>query len=234
MTPDLFLSVLYSIIAARYIMLGNDGDADIMAPDNCHATIGQNLTCITSQQQQQQCRKPQNHRLTFVQPSNHLLQSECMVLRSQMCRVPQSTIFVTDVSMDNDDYDSSDELQQSGGSLVELYGEGSYFATPAIITGHYKKTPSMKYNLKHATTNAVPTSVNPEFIHPYQVHKDGTEASCNMGISRDGRYDTTPCTIDSHSVRGSGFIFYHVSYLNEENELMRKRMHFSKVQRTLV
>mmetsp|Transcript_1097 Transcript_1097/g.2367 ORF Transcript_1097/g.2367 Transcript_1097/m.2367 type:complete len:234 (-) Transcript_1097:527-1228(-) len=233
MSPN-FLSVLYSIITARYIMLGNDGSAAIMAPDNCHATLGQNLTCIPSQQQQQ-CREPRYNHLTVLQASkHHLVQPGCMVLRSQMCREPQSTLFVTDASMDNEDYDSSDELQQSGGSLVELYGEGSYFATPAIITGRYKKTPSMKYNLKHATTNAVPTSVNPEFIHPYQVYEDGKEASCNMGAFRDGMYSTTPCTIDSHSVRGGGFIFYNVSYLNEENELVQKRLHFSKVQRILI
>ena len=118
--------------------------------------------------------------------------------------------------------------------MVELYGDESYFATPAIIVGYNKETPYTKYNLHNFITNQHHSGVNPEFIHPYQVYEDGTEASCNVGTLRKNlrKIYMTPCKIDSHFIKGSGFISYQVSYLNDDVQV-QEYLPFARVQRTL-
>ena len=136
---------------------------------------------------------------------------------------PQGLTF-PDTSNDDD----SSHLQKGG--IVELYGDGSYFATPAIIMG-IKETPSMKYNLHNSITNQHHSGVDPEFIHPYQVYEDGTEAACNVGALR--KIYLTPCSVDSHFIKGSGTISYHVSYLNEDDVQVQECLAFGRVQRNL-
>ena len=128
----------------------------------------------------------------------------------------------------NDDNDSS-HLQVGG--IVEMYGGKSYFAFPATITGYKEEKSSVKYNLLNAINHAHPSGVAPEFIHPYQVYEDGTQASCNVGAMR--KIIMTPCTIVSHSVEKSGFILYQVSYLDEGNELFPEHLPFSRIKRYL-
>mmetsp|Transcript_34880 Transcript_34880/g.62786 ORF Transcript_34880/g.62786 Transcript_34880/m.62786 type:complete len:194 (+) Transcript_34880:171-752(+) len=137
---------------------------------------------------------------------------------------PQGLTF-PDTSNDAD----SSHLQKGG--MVELYGDGSYFATPAIITGYNKEKPSTKYNLHNSITNQHHSGVDPEFIHPYQVYEDGTEAACNVGALR--KIYMTPCTIDSHFIKGSGLISYQVSYLNDFDVQVQEYLPFARVQRNL-
>ena len=115
------------------------------------------------------------------------------------------------------------------GSIVELYTDESYFATPAIITGYEEEKSYAHYILQNTTSNARIPRVDPEFIHPYQVYEDGTRASCNVGPLR--KTFMTPCAIVSHSIRKSGIATYQVSYLNEEEILVHDYLPFSKVRR---
>jgi len=221
LTPTSLLNAIYFITAS--LMENNENAATAIATSSdCHANLGLNLTCIPSNQ----C--DQNNTTAYASTNDYNVDenSQCMLLRSQLCQKSWNTIFITDASRDNNDVMNSHDLRSSGGSLVELYGEGSYFATPAIITGNYEKTTAMKYHFKHATTYARLTRVDPEFIHPYDVYEDGTEAHCNaVGV-------LTPCTIKSHSTKGN-FILYQVSYVNEENEKVQRHLPFSKVQRVI-
>eukprot|EP00571_Detonula_confervacea_P009846 CAMPEP_0172299216 /NCGR_PEP_ID=MMETSP1058-20130122/1571_1 /TAXON_ID=83371 /ORGANISM="Detonula confervacea, Strain CCMP 353" /LENGTH=433 /DNA_ID=CAMNT_0013008577 /DNA_START=82 /DNA_END=1383 /DNA_ORIENTATION=- len=116
------------------------------------------------------------------------------------------------------------------GSMVELYADSSHFSIPAIITGYNMEESSTNYNLKNAVTHARISRVAREFIHPYQVHEDGTKAACNVGALRKIYFAT--CQIVSHSITKSGFVSYEVSYLDENDEMSHpENLPFSRVQR---
>jgi len=120
---------------------------------------------------------------------------------------------------------SDDSKHLRVGGLVELYGESSYFAAPAIIRGGTKE----KYNLVNFITNSLPTGVASEFIHPYKIYDKGTFATCNVGVSKE--IHLTPCTVVSHLIQKSGSVYYEVSYSNKHGELFPKHLPFSKIQR---
>eukprot|EP00581_Thalassiosira_minuscula_P002526 CAMPEP_0183741190 /NCGR_PEP_ID=MMETSP0737-20130205/61505_1 /TAXON_ID=385413 /ORGANISM="Thalassiosira miniscula, Strain CCMP1093" /LENGTH=197 /DNA_ID=CAMNT_0025976447 /DNA_START=412 /DNA_END=1005 /DNA_ORIENTATION=- len=141
---------------------------------------------------------------------------------------PQGIVF-PDPS--NNREDGSSNLKS--GNMIELYGEHNFFAVPAIITGYSydEVTSSLKYDLYDIVRNSRYAGVAAEFIHPYETYQDGTKAFCNIGSSR--KVHMTLCTIESHFIKGSGFISYEISYSNGGNVEFKERLPFSKVQRNL-
>eukprot|EP00584_Thalassiosira_punctigera_P004566 CAMPEP_0172540858 /NCGR_PEP_ID=MMETSP1067-20121228/11777_1 /TAXON_ID=265564 ORGANISM="Thalassiosira punctigera, Strain Tpunct2005C2" /NCGR_SAMPLE_ID=MMETSP1067 /ASSEMBLY_ACC=CAM_ASM_000444 /LENGTH=225 /DNA_ID=CAMNT_0013326779 /DNA_START=36 /DNA_END=713 /DNA_ORIENTATION=- len=127
--------------------------------------------------------------------------------------------------------DINDSSHLRVGNMVELYGEQSQFAVPVIIREiiHKKEISSFEYSLHNVITNRDPSGVAPEFLHPYQVYEDGTEAFCNVGAMRE--LYLTPCTVVSHSINKGGFISYRVSYSKEGKGLYPEQLPFSRVQR---
>lgn len=119
------------------------------------------------------------------------------------------------------------------GSLVEVYGERSYFATPSIIQKQSDSSPGRKYFVQNTITGQLHRDVDLDFIHPYQAYQSGTEAHCNIGSLRNAKLYLTPCVVESSSVKGkSGFISYKVSYMNDDTkERVEIYLPFSKVQR---
>lgn len=160
--------------------------------------------------------------------------SGCDALRRQLCQAASaggSTIFVSDASADEDDDDATPA--PTGGALVEPYAPDSYYATPAILVGRSSEATAagmkLEYRLRHATTNACPDRVDPAFIHAYRAYEDGTRASCRAGRGGVAR----PCAIRSHTVRGSAYVAYDVTFLDEEEGEPRKNLHVSMVQHVL-
>eukprot|EP00584_Thalassiosira_punctigera_P000283 CAMPEP_0172538402 /NCGR_PEP_ID=MMETSP1067-20121228/9793_1 /TAXON_ID=265564 ORGANISM="Thalassiosira punctigera, Strain Tpunct2005C2" /NCGR_SAMPLE_ID=MMETSP1067 /ASSEMBLY_ACC=CAM_ASM_000444 /LENGTH=192 /DNA_ID=CAMNT_0013323887 /DNA_START=92 /DNA_END=670 /DNA_ORIENTATION=- len=125
--------------------------------------------------------------------------------------------------------DDDDSVHLKVGDIVELYGDRSHFAVPAIVKGLKRENSNIKYNLLNAMTNARPFGVAPEFVHPYQVYEDGIRADCNIGAM--SKIYLTPCSIVSHSINGRGFILYRVSYLDEEEGSFPEHLPFSRIQR---
>ena len=106
-----------------------------------------------------------------------------------------------------------------------------YFSAPVVITGYRKEKLSAQYSLQNIITNTCLPRVDPELIHPYQVYEDGTRASYNVGALQSDIYDSL-CEIVSHSIRKSGLVLYHVSYLNDKEEMMvHNHLPFSRVHR---
>ena len=154
----------------------------------------------------------------------------------------------------NNNINSNSNSPLRRGSIVELYGSNSYFATPAWIekqegaastssatgSGYHAYT----YTLHNAITSGSIPHVDSKFIHPYQIYKEGTRASCNIGLNE---LYLTPCVIQSHVITEEGTLVYRVSYLNqqrqqqdddmnedggeEEENLVHDSLSFTKVQR---
>ena len=122
-------------------------------------------------------------------------------------------------------------------TIVELYRDESYFATPAIITSttsnDYDSDNSvitMQNTITGSTYSTIETS---QYIHTYKQYTDGTRASCNVSPPNSNEVYMTPCVVNTSYVREhSGLILYEVSYLNEEDDsLVRETLPFSRVQR---
>jgi len=126
--------------------------------------------------------------------------------------------------------DNSDPLRI--GSIVELYADTSYFATPAIITGQDISSSSIEYSIENVFSNERINNVDQQYVHPYQPYADGTRASCSVGSLRKNRM--TPCAVVSHSVREkSGVVIYEVSFVSNDgtDSLVTELLPFSRVRR---
>mmetsp|Transcript_23141 Transcript_23141/g.39555 ORF Transcript_23141/g.39555 Transcript_23141/m.39555 type:complete len:267 (+) Transcript_23141:109-909(+) len=137
-------------------------------------------------------------------------------------------------ALSSDETDSVDEKFEPlrKGSIVELYADTSYFATPAIITGYGDESSSITYSLENVFLNERLHDVDEQYVHPYQPYEDGTRASCSIGSLRTKRM--TPCAVVSHSIRKNSLIvMYEVSYLNNDgtNTLISEVLPFSRVRR---
>lgn len=111
------------------------------------------------------------------------------------------------------------------GSLVELYGDGSLYAIPSVVTGRR----SAKYQLRGLLNDVM--SVDPEFVHPYEIYGEGTEAYCNVGASP--KIDMAPCRVESHFKKEGSPVAYHVVYAKEGRGEARRLLPYSKVLRRL-
>mmetsp|Transcript_31492 Transcript_31492/g.67130 ORF Transcript_31492/g.67130 Transcript_31492/m.67130 type:complete len:229 (+) Transcript_31492:222-908(+) len=188
-----------------------DGPASVVAPEpSCHVhTIGNEnqLVCIIPSQEESPS-SPGASSISSGDPSSHIRSAQR--------------------ALTYDDVDGRDLLES--GTVVELWGEGAHFAPPAIITGHSLLEDLITYDLHMPIVGSHASSVDPQFVHPYQVYEDGTEASCNIGNLR--KRNMIPCTVDTHFVGGSGPIMYEVSWLRD-SRLVQTQLPFSKVQRVL-
>jgi len=120
--------------------------------------------------------------------------------------------------------------------VVELYGDTSMFAEPAIVTGYHENEESptdFNYNLQHTSTNKHLAKVDPKFVHPYQIYEAGTTALCSIGGFRD-KMNIVPCTVHSHSLKDIGFVTYQVSYYREEEKSpIMSTISFAEIKRRL-
>ena len=122
------------------------------------------------------------------------------------------------------------------GDIIELYGSKGSFAVPSVVTAISNKnddgssdSPVPKYDIQNTITNTRINNIDQEFIHPYQVYEEGTEAHCNVGAFRN--LNMVPCTIVSSAVKKtSGFISYRVEYWNREVRYP-EYLPFARVQR---
>ena len=135
------------------------------------------------------------------------------------------------VSLTEDDKSSYSSVQLQ--DLVELYGEGSAFAAPALVLSMKKDALSanFRYDVQDLITKRRYTGVAPDFIHKYQVYDDGTDAVCNIGVFR--KVEMMPCEVISHVKKLNGFVEYEIWYLNDEEEVVKKHLSFDKVQRRM-
>ena len=119
------------------------------------------------------------------------------------------------------------------GTIVELYRDESYFATPAIITSTTSNDDnSNSLTLQNTITGSSYSTIETSYIHTYNQYTDGTRASCNVSPPNSNEVYMTPCVVNTSYVREhSGLILYEVSYLNEEDSLVRETLPFSRVQR---
>jgi len=120
------------------------------------------------------------------------------------------------------------------GTIVELYRDESYFATPAIITStsNGDGSDNSVITMQNTITGSSYSTIETSFIHTYKQYTDGTRASCNISPPNSNEVYMTPCVVNTSYVREhSGLILYEVSYLDEEDSLIRETLPFSRVQR---
>jgi len=119
------------------------------------------------------------------------------------------------------------------GTIVELYRDESYFATPAIITSTSMDDDGNLITMQNTITGSSYTTIETSYIHTYKQYTDGTRASCNVSPPNSNEVYMTPCVVNTSYVREhSGLILYEVSYLNvDDDSLVRETLPFSKVQR---
>jgi len=118
------------------------------------------------------------------------------------------------------------------GTIVELYRDESYFATPAIITSTSSNDDGNSLTLQNTITGSSYSTIETSYIHTYNQYTDGTRASCNISPPNSNEVYMTPCVVNTSYVREhSGLILYEVSYLDEEDSLVRETLPFSRVQR---
>ena len=120
------------------------------------------------------------------------------------------------------------------GTIVELYRDESYFATPAIITSTTSNDSdgNSVITMQNTITGSTYSTIETSYIHPYTQYTDGTRASCNVSPPNSNEVYMTPCVVNTSFVReNSGLILYEVSYLNVEDSLVRETLPFSRVQR---
>ena len=122
------------------------------------------------------------------------------------------------------------------GTIVELYRDESYFATPAIITSttsndDNSNSLTLQNTITGSSYSTIETSPSHN-IHTYTQYTDGTRASCNISPPNSNEVYMTPCVVNTSYVReNSGLILYEVSYLDDNDSLVRERLPFSRVQR---
>ena len=156
------------------------------------------------------------------------------LIRPLLLEDPQRMTTPPASSIQHDDQENQHHFKV--GDIVEMYHPDSFFAMPVTVRGYKKPDDTstiIKYDLNSAIFPTKPTGVAPQFIHPYQVYKDGTLASCNIG-GADRTY-MTPCKILSHVIKKkSGFVSYQIEYLKREyKEGSPEYLPFSRVQRHL-
>jgi len=118
------------------------------------------------------------------------------------------------------------------GTIVELYRDESYFATPAIITSTSDDDDGNLLTLQNTITGSTYSAIETSYIHTYQQYTDGTRASCNVSPPNSNEVYMTPCVVNTSYVREhSGLILYEVSYLDDNDSLVRETLPFSRVQR---
>ena len=118
------------------------------------------------------------------------------------------------------------------GSIVELYKEESYFATPAIVTSSSSSSSIENTVVVQNTITNTYSTISTSYIHAYTTYDNGTRASCNVSAPNSNEAYMKPCVVNSHTLRpNSGLVLYEVSYLNEEDELVKEMLPFSRVQR---
>jgi len=119
------------------------------------------------------------------------------------------------------------------GTIVELYRDESYFATPAIITSTTSNDDHDNLlTLQNTITGSTYSTIETSYIHTYTQYTDGTRASCNVSPPNSNEVYMTPCVVNTSYVREhSGLILYEVSYLNVDDSLVRETLPFSRVQR---
>jgi len=120
------------------------------------------------------------------------------------------------------------------GTIVELYRDESYFATPAIITSTTSNDVDggNLLTLQNTITGSTYSTIETSHIHTYTQYTDGTRASCNVSPPNSNEVYMTPCVVNTSYVREhSGLILYEVSYLNDDDSLVRETLPFSRVQR---
>ena len=121
------------------------------------------------------------------------------------------------------------------GTIVELYRDESYFATPAIITStsNGDGSDNSVITMQNTITSSTYSTIETSYIHTYTQYTDGTRASCNVSPPNSNEVYMTPCVVNTSYVREhSGLILYEVSYLNvDDDSLVRETLPFSRVQR---
>ena len=130
------------------------------------------------------------------------------------------------------------------GSIVELYSDSSYFATPALVLQHHSSSSKQHaYVIENTITHKIIPSISSQYIHPYKPYADGTRASCNISppnnkpaareeVDHEEEVYMIPCVIISHTIRPrSKVVLYHVSYLDSQDELVEEILPFSREQR---
>jgi len=121
------------------------------------------------------------------------------------------------------------------GTIVELYRDESYFATPAIITSSSTSNDDGDGNLltlQNTITGSSYSTIDNSYIHTYTQYTDGTRASCNISPPNSNEVYMTSCVVNTSYVREhSGLILYEVSYLDDKDSLVRETLPFSRVQR---
>ena len=135
------------------------------------------------------------------------------------------------VSLTEDDESSYSSVQVQ--DLVELYGDNSAFAAPALVLSMKRDVLSenFRYDVQDLITKRRYTGVAPDFIHKYQVYDEGTDAVCNIGVF--GKVDMIPCEVISHVKKLNGFVEYKIWYLNDEEEVVKKQLSFDRVERRM-
>ena len=118
------------------------------------------------------------------------------------------------------------------GSIVELYKDESYFAAPAIVTSSSASSSTENTIMIQNTITNTYSTISTSYIHAYTTYDNGTRASCNVSAPNSNEAYMKPCVVNSHTLRpNSGLVLYEVSYLNEEDELVKEILPFSRVQR---
>ena len=130
-------------------------------------------------------------------------------------------------------YEESQEKEEphkplQAGDFVEIFGDHSTFAIPALVDEVFGGGET--FALIYGSNNQRIPKVDKEFVHPYRAYEEGTEANCNVGSMRS--IVMTPCKVASSTVKeSSNFIVYEVLYLNEQHEMIKVFMPFTRVQR---
>ena len=222
------MAVLASFIAVVQVL--GDGGSSLLAPE-CHSAHAgyANRTCVSRGQEllHQEQRRPLEPSDAIVQDDNHATSG----IRRRVFDTPSASPSSSDAPSRGEE-EEDDKSHLKPGDIIELYAGQTYFAVPAVITGYQRdEESSTKYNLQSTITGVRSSGVASQFIHPYQVYEDGTEASCNVSATR--KLWLVPCRIESHSIKnGSDLVFYRVSYLVDEDEMPRPEfIPFSRVQR---
>lgn len=218
-TPAPLLHALYVLVNARRALV-DDGGAALDAP-------GQNQTCALVPHQ------PGRQTKNATRPDASLTDGVGDQGRIRQEREIQKLHGVPQIAIWPGESIDEGPGRFEPGSLVELRGDRSVLAIPAIINGrsNSKGSSSASYDVTSATNHRPFLNVDLEFIHPYRVYEDGTAAICNVGTTRNAYM--APCTVEAHFAKASGFISYRVTYVDASNNEVQGYLPFSKVQRKL-
>jgi len=120
-------------------------------------------------------------------------------------------------------------LPISKGDVVEIYGDESFFATPATVD---EVLDNGRYSLIDGLSNEKMSNVGPQYIHKYTPYVQGTSCFCNVSNMR-AKIIVTPCQILEHNLSRKEKIYYKVTYLNNEQNQVEVWLPYAKVQKTL-